>query len=53
MPCQSDEDPKEMQRPNSPAPVTPTKSRFNDGAGHDNPDAERLERESDDDACEE
>jgi hypothetical protein len=49
MPCGSDDE--EMHRPDSPAPVTPTKSLPNDGAGHDtgNPDAETLG----DDGCEE
>ncbi len=51
MPCQSDEE--EMQRPDSPAPVTPTKSLGNDGAGHDNPEAENSSAESDDDYGEE
>ena len=38
MPCRSDEE--EMQRPGSPNPVTPTKPQRNDGACHDNSDAE-------------
>jgi hypothetical protein len=38
MPCRSDEE--EAQIPESPNPVTPTKPQRNDGAGHDNSDAE-------------
>ncbi len=45
MPCQSDEE--EMQRPGSPDPVTPTNPPRNDGAGHDNSDAEKEVTESD------
>ncbi len=38
MPCRSDEE--EMQRPGSPNPVSPMKQPLNDGACHDNSDAE-------------
>ncbi len=47
MPCRSDEE--EKQRPDSPAPVAPTKSLRNDGARHDNPEAENSSAESNDD----
>jgi hypothetical protein len=50
MPSGSDEE--EMQRPDPPALVMPTKSLPNDGAGHDNLNAESSERESDDNECE-
>jgi hypothetical protein len=50
MPCGSDKE--EVQPPDPPAPVMPTQPLPNDGAGHDNLDAESSERESDDDECE-
>ncbi len=48
MPCRPDGE--EMQRPESPNLVTPTKPPSNDGADHDNPDSERAVTDSDDDA---
>jgi hypothetical protein len=45
MPCRSDDE--EMQRPGSPNPVMPTKPPGNDGASHDNPDAENPLTQSD------
>jgi hypothetical protein len=53
MPCGSESsDDEEMQRTDSPAPVTPLKLLPNEGAGHDILDAESSECESDNDECE-
>ena len=48
MPCQPEDSEEEFaQGPESPHPVTPTKSTRNDGAGHADPDAEKSESGSD------
>jgi hypothetical protein len=48
MPYRSNEE--ETQITELPQPVTPTKPSDNDGAGHDNSDAERAVTQSNDDA---
>ena len=45
MPCRPEEE--FAQGPESPHPVTPTKSTGNDGAGHADPDAKNSDAESD------